>query len=70
MTWSIEDGESGRIVETHQTPDLAYRAMLLLSAHEVKNGRVAKYRVRLPSDFSPNADSLDLPAWVRDALGL
>ncbi len=69
MAWRILDG-SGRVVESHDTPRKAERAMMILSAHEVKNGRVAAYTITPPITIPSTVDELRLPDWALEALEL
>ncbi len=65
MSGRIIDMTTGKDVpgEVHFSPKQARRAMLILSAHETKNGRVANFRIEPPVDLM-SAESLDLPEWV------
>lgn len=63
----VLDG-AGDTVETHTTSRGAARASLVLSAHEVLNGRVGDYRCDPPHFF--RWDELDLPEWALRSLGL
>lgn len=56
------------LVETWNHPKLASRAVMILSAQEIRNGRVANFRVEPPTFY--RADELDLPTWVVETLGL
>jgi hypothetical protein len=60
--------EKGAVVEEHNEPKAAARAALILSAHDVKNGRVANYRCEPPTFYKWN--ELDLPEWALAALEL
>lgn len=64
MPWRIINNNTGKGVESHETPKAAQRAMLILSAHDIKNGRKADYRIE-PQIIIPNTiDELDLPSWA------
>ncbi len=65
--WRVLDG-SGHGIESHKSPRAARRAMLIFSAHEIKNGRVADYRIEPPIDLDPNIEGLDLPEWALQVL--
>lgn len=59
---------NGCCVEEHPHGKLAQRAALVLSAHDIKNGRVGNYRCDPPTFY--RYDELDLPEWVLQVLGL
>ena len=69
MTWKILN-ESGATVESHDAPKAAYRAMMILSAHEIKNGRMANYRVEPMIVIPYTIEELNLPLWAKKALGV
>lgn len=69
MTWRILDAD-GRGVESHSTVLDVTRAMLILSAHEVKNGRTANYTITPLIISGPTIDECDLPDWALEALGV
>jgi hypothetical protein len=60
--------EKGACVETHDNARLAARAVLILSAHDVKNGHTANYRCEPPTFYKWS--ELDLPEWALVALKL
>lgn len=69
----VVDGATGKKIEgeQHNGPRGAKRAVLILSAHEVKNGRVANYKIEPPVDWDPVTDAVEtfnLPDWVLAAL--
>lgn len=63
MTWKVIDNNTKAVVEEFKSPRAAQRGMLIFSAHEIKNGRVANYRIEPPIDLDPNFESFDLPDW-------
>lgn len=62
--WQVIDDTTGRNIETHDRPLDAMRALMILSAHEVKNGRVADFRIEPPITISYKLEELSLPRWV------
>jgi hypothetical protein len=67
MTWRIVNA-AGRGIESHGTPKAAERALMILSAHEIKNGRFADYRIEPLITIPSTLDELDLPDWVWEVL--
>jgi len=68
MTWRVINNTTGAVVEgDFLGPRSACRALWIFTAHEVKNGRVADYRIEPPVDLIP-AEDLNLPDWVHKAL--
>jgi hypothetical protein len=59
-----------RVVEGHEHPEAAFRAMLILSAHEVRNGRVADFEIVPPVTCTLDEVRPSLPDWAKEALGL
>lgn len=53
-------------IETHENPKAAFRAALILAAHEIKNGRVGEYWVK--PFVSYTLDEIDLPDWVKEIM--
>lgn len=71
MTWRIIDKlQNDKVVETHQSPYNAQRALHILTAHELKNGRKAHYAItpEIVEARPPTLDELNLPSWAYDAL--
>lgn len=71
--YHIIDGVTGKKIvgESHSSPRAAKNALLVLTAHELKNDRVANYRTEPPVDWDPVADAIetfDLPQWAFDVL--
>ena len=54
-------------IETHESPSAAYRAMLVLTAHERVHGRTPNLRVDPPVDMDPSVIE-GLPDWVKEVL--
>lgn len=65
--WFVLD-HAGTRVEEHRSPKAAYRAAMILSAHEIKNGRVGNYCVEPPEMNMPTFEELDLPEWAYKVL--
>lgn len=57
-------------IESHDHPNKAHRALMILSAHEVKHGRVTDMHIEPPTGLTPDVASLNLPDWALEALGL
>jgi len=71
MSWTIiQTTESGEkvAVEHWDTPWKANRAMLLLSAHELRNGRKADFRIHPPIDLRTDLAQFNFPSWVLEVL--
>lgn len=69
MPWQIKDkNRDGKVVEEWNDPRSANRAMLVLSAHEIKNGREANYHIDPPIVLEHDWAKLNLPDWVIKAL--
>ena len=72
MSWQVilPEPEGGKytVVETFDSPRAAQRGLMIFTAHELKNGRVARYRIDPPVDLDPNIDNLNLPDWALEAL--
>lgn len=68
MSYRIVDHDTKHTIETHVGPMSAFRAMLVLSAHEVKNGRKPNYRVEPPVFYRLEEVSPPLAPWVLEAL--
>lgn len=67
--WKIKDMARGGVgIESHDTARAANRALLVLSAHEIKNGREPNYVIEPHVDLDPNWGSFNLPDWVTTAL--
>lgn len=59
----------GKVVETHETLSAATRAFWVLTAHELKNGRVADLELDTKtSDCIPALPRAGLPDWAADVL--
>lgn len=67
MTWRVVNN-ANRTIESHGSPRDAERALMILSAHEIKNGRVANYRIEPPITIPCTLDELNLPDWVWEVL--
>jgi hypothetical protein len=65
-TWKIFD--RNKLVEICKSPKQAQEAMLILSAHEIKNGRVANFRISPPVNLEPDITKLNLPEWALEVL--
>ena len=47
-SWKVIDKlQNDKVIETHGRWEAAYRAMMILTAHELKNGRKAHYATPL-----------------------
>lgn len=70
MVWTISQRRSNKVqaIETATSPWKAQRAMLILSAHELKNGRKADFIITPPTDLDPNIEHFNLPDWALEEL--
>ena len=68
--WKVfQEGPSGaHCVEAHDSPRAAQRAMLILTAHELKNNRVANFKIKPPIDLEPDISVFNLPEWALEEL--
>lgn len=57
-----------RVIEGHETPEAAFRAMLILSAHEVKNGRTAAFKIEPSVSCTVDEVRPSLPDWAQEVL--
>ncbi len=83
MSHRVIDNTTGLTIETWEGREVSHnqgvkqstgwhasRACMLFSAWEMKNGRVGSFRVE-PTIFIPySMDSLELPDWVYEVLGV
>lgn len=69
QTWRVVDlNDNGRTIEKHPTAHQAHRAMLVLAAHDLRNGRVP-YASVTPQDYPlPSWAELHMPPWVEEVL--
>jgi hypothetical protein len=66
QTWKVVN--KGRVIEEHPTAVQAHRAMLVLAAHDLRNGRVSHASVT-PQDYPlPAWKELDMPPWAEEVL--
>lgn len=66
-SWKII--QAGRVVETHSSLRDAEIAFWILTAHELKNGRVANLELDTRScDSVTSPSKLVLPSWAKDVL--
>lgn len=56
------------IVDTHTSPMAALRACLILSAQDIRLGRVGDYRVEPPTSITLDEIQPPLPEWVLEIL--
>lgn len=70
MKYTIIDDNTGKGIEHHDKPFAAQRALHILSAHELKNGRNANFRIDPPiiEVAPPTLDELNLPTWAYNEL--
>jgi hypothetical protein len=71
MRWTIVERATGKGLEHHDTIRAVQRAMVILDAHEIKNGRTSgRYHVtpEIVEACPPTWAELDLPAWALVAL--
>ena len=70
MIYKIKDA-TGKVCETHDSARQAARALIILNAHEFKNGRGRDYWHCEPSisEFGFTINGLNIPDWAREALG-
>lgn len=61
------NGEA-KCIEKAEGPYNAQRAMLILSAHELKNGRVADFVIEPPIGLDGDIERFDLPDWALEEL--
>lgn len=62
--WKIRDNRTGAYIEHHNSPRHAQHALMILTAHELKNGRVPDYTVT-PRLMEPlTLAELQLPSWA------
>jgi hypothetical protein len=66
MQLNIVD-QYNRKLEVHYGEWEAQRAVHILNAHEIKNGRTAKYKVESIVKLIP-LDELNLPNWAMEAI--
>lgn len=64
MSWRIIDDDTKRVVESWESSKAAYRAMLILSAHAIKCGQKANYRVEPAAVIAYKLEELSLPDWA------
>lgn len=69
MAYKVLD-EDGKPIpnESYESPAAAERSMLILSAHELRNGRMANYRIEPPIDLGRDLAELNLPDWALEEL--
>jgi hypothetical protein len=67
MRYTVINPVTGFRIESHMHPMHAFRACVVLNAHEVKNGRGWMYQVDPPCD-PIEIEKLNLPSWVYDSL--
>lgn len=67
MTWKI--CSQGRVLESHTSPLAAQRALMILTAHEMKNGRTPDYAIDPPLTVLLPLSELNLPSWALAAMG-
>jgi hypothetical protein len=67
MTWKIVNASTGKATEHSDNACGAVYALLILSAHELKNGRVANYRIEPATEVDPKMVQ-SLPTWAREEL--
>lgn len=71
MLWQISQRHpNGEVkgIEKANTPWLAQRSLLVLSAHELKNGRVPDILISPPIDLDPDISHFNLPDWALEEL--
>lgn len=66
----IDKLQNNKVIESHTRWEDAYRALMILTAHEVLNGRKAHYATdpEMIQAATPSLDELRLPSWAYDAL--
>lgn len=71
-TWKVIDkNNNDKIVETHDRWEDAYRALMILTAHDLVNGRdKIHYAVdpEMVQACTPTLDELNLPSWAYDEI--
>lgn len=71
MPWKVIDKlQNDKPIESHNSPFAAQRALHILTAHELLNGRKAHYAIDPPiiEACPPTLDELKLPDWALQAL--
>lgn len=71
MSWKVIDKlQNNKVIESHTNHFAAFRAMMILTAHEVMNGRKAHYAVdpEMVQAATPTLDELKLPDWAYNAI--
>ena len=68
MSYRILNQTTGKWLEAHSSPRAAERAMCILNAHELRNGREPNMVIDPPLD-GPSDRPLGLPSWAQEALG-
>ena len=67
--YRIEKDTSRTQVEEHSGPVAATRAMLLLTAHDLKNDRTSHYYIEPATFTSPEEISrMEFPGWAEEIL--
>ena len=67
MKYRVKQPGRSETLEQHDNPYDAQRAVLILNAHEIKNGREPVYFVDPPTEVSRDWN-LHLPDWAVEAL--